>query len=207
MTQQETHWYHYRQNNSGGSFLVDRERGTSVNVYIEAESAYHADHRAETIGLYFGGEGDCDCCGDRWYTASDYQIVTTPPEKGEPLVRDDNDENNWVTKWTDAGEAESYIHPLVGPFYSAHTEYIRVEREFKGYAVRVPRDGSAPSDVFPSDGIAPDSGYSVQRLYQYTVATSDTCHIFWAKNKSDLERVHKNVQGLPADFHLALAVV
>ena len=48
-------FYHYSQNNSGGSFDFDQEEGITHHVVIEAESAYLADRRAESIGLYFGG--------------------------------------------------------------------------------------------------------------------------------------------------------
>ena len=61
-------FYTYSQNNSGGSFVF--RRGISVFVIVEADSAAEANVRAEQIGLYFGGEGDCECCGDRWYPYS-----------------------------------------------------------------------------------------------------------------------------------------
>lgn len=59
-------FYHYSQNNSGGSFDFDRKAGITHHVIIEAASAEHADERAEQIGLYFDGQGDCQCCGNRW---------------------------------------------------------------------------------------------------------------------------------------------
>lgn len=63
-------FYHFRQNNSGGSFTVDHTRGISVNVIVEGETLDEITERAKNIGLYFNGvnEGcDCECCGDRWY--------------------------------------------------------------------------------------------------------------------------------------------
>lgn len=60
-------FFHFSQNNSGGSFDFDRERGITHHVVVEARDADHANQRAEDIGLYFGGAGDCPCCGDRWY--------------------------------------------------------------------------------------------------------------------------------------------
>jgi len=65
----ETKYYHFSQNNSGGSFDIDYDQGISINVIIEATSADEANARAEEIGLYFDGvygERDCPCCGDRW---------------------------------------------------------------------------------------------------------------------------------------------
>ncbi len=63
-------FYHYSQNNSGGSFEFDKKRGITHHVVIEADSPSHANERAESIGLYFNGcenDRDCPCCGDRWY--------------------------------------------------------------------------------------------------------------------------------------------
>lgn len=63
-------FYNYHQNNSGGSFVIDKD--VSVNVIIEADSPEEADQKAKDIGIYFDGcdKGfDCPCCGDRWYPA------------------------------------------------------------------------------------------------------------------------------------------
>jgi len=63
-------FYHYSQNNSGGSFIFNEEDGITHHVVIEAGSVGESHKRAQNIGLYFDGrsEGlDCDCCGDRWY--------------------------------------------------------------------------------------------------------------------------------------------
>ena len=62
-------FFNFSQNNSGGSFIFNKERGITCHVIIEANDANHANERAESIGLYFNGceEGmDCECCGDRW---------------------------------------------------------------------------------------------------------------------------------------------
>jgi hypothetical protein len=63
-------WYEFRQNNSGGSFVMDDD--VSIYVLIQAASNYEANAKAQDIGIYFDGcsDGrDCDCCGDRWYEA------------------------------------------------------------------------------------------------------------------------------------------
>lgn len=62
-------FFHYSQNNSGGSFRLDLERGVTHHVVVEAFDATHANARAEAIGLYFDGRGDCPCCGNRWSEA------------------------------------------------------------------------------------------------------------------------------------------
>ena len=71
----ETKWYRFRQNNSGGSF-----RKPAVTVYVEAIDAAQANARAEDLDIYFGGAGDCSCCGDRWYPVSEgYDAQTEEP--------------------------------------------------------------------------------------------------------------------------------
>ncbi|MFD5198822.1 hypothetical protein ACFWM7_01365 [Streptomyces sp. NPDC058375] len=59
-------FFDFRQNNSGGGFDFDAERGISCHVIVEAANDEEANRRAEAIGLYFDGEGDCSCCGNRW---------------------------------------------------------------------------------------------------------------------------------------------
>lgn len=71
----KTKFYRFYQNNSGGIWDLDSERGIAVNVYIEAETADQANRKAEQIGIYFYGcdsGTDCHCCGDRWYETSSY---------------------------------------------------------------------------------------------------------------------------------------
>lgn len=63
-------FYTFNQNNSGGSFDFDDERGITQYVIIEADNLDEALTIAESIGLYFDGvenDLDCPCCGDRWY--------------------------------------------------------------------------------------------------------------------------------------------
>lgn len=71
--------YHFRQNNSGGSF--DCDLILCQSVIIEAESAEEANAKAIQLGIYFDGVdegGDCECCGDRWYRANDDDVITDP---------------------------------------------------------------------------------------------------------------------------------
>jgi hypothetical protein len=77
-------FFHYSQNNSGGVFDYDADAGISDNVIIEADSAEHANDRAQEIGIYFDGVSDghdCDCCGDRWY-----EIRSGGEGNGEPMI-------------------------------------------------------------------------------------------------------------------------
>lgn len=73
-------FYHYTQNNSGGSFVIDQD--LAHHVIIEAHSVEDANERAESIGLYFDGcetGVDCDCCGDRWYRQTSWDDGTEFP--------------------------------------------------------------------------------------------------------------------------------
>lgn len=101
-------FFEYSQNNSGGNFDYDEERGISHGVIVEADDAKEADFRAERIGLYFDGEGDCPCCGDRWYAADAGD--STPMWYGDPVTK--LDEPNYFggfnIKWIDGFEL--FVH-------------------------------------------------------------------------------------------------
>lgn len=78
-------FYNYSQNNSGGSFICDEEKGIGEYVIIEALSADDANQRAERIGLYFDGWGDCPCCGNRWSSAWEDSGYDIPSIYGTPI--------------------------------------------------------------------------------------------------------------------------
>ena len=72
-------FFHYSQNNSGGSFDIDDS--VAHHVIIQAVSAQHADQIAIDIGIYFDGcenGQDCSCCGDRWYSAQGDEGTEAP---------------------------------------------------------------------------------------------------------------------------------
>lgn len=102
-------FYKFGQNNSGGSFDYDGERGISHIVFIEADSAEEANRRAESIGIYFYGAetgADCDCCGDRWYEADDYDASEEPRYDGETL------DENWTGgryRWMLNDQFEAFV--------------------------------------------------------------------------------------------------
>ena len=67
MENKKTKWFTFRQNNSSGSFIRDKD--LNVFVIIEAYDEVHAFARAIEVGIYFDGVADgkdCECCGDRW---------------------------------------------------------------------------------------------------------------------------------------------
>lgn len=84
-------FFQYTQNNSYGTFDYDEEAGIGPYVIVEADDAVGADWRAERIGLYFDGEGDCPCCGNRWSSAHLAWWAATPGDRvpsiyGEPVA-------------------------------------------------------------------------------------------------------------------------
>lgn len=100
-------FYTYSQNNSGGSFHYDERAGISHYVIIEAENADEANEKAEYIGLYFDGDADCSCCGNRWYAAYDEHDGSVEPEiYGKPA--DLFGTGEWDHKWMKGYEA--FVH-------------------------------------------------------------------------------------------------
>jgi len=95
-------FYEFMQNNSGGSFDIDEEKGITHHVVIEADDKDNAVFKAEQIGLYFDGVGygaDCYCCGDRW-NSEPYCESTKPTYYGEELTVDNFKKQ---TKWMKSG--------------------------------------------------------------------------------------------------------
>ncbi|AKY03373.1 hypothetical protein AVT22_gp63 [Streptomyces phage Caliburn] len=102
-------FFEYSQNNSGGSFDFDPDAGISHIVIIEADTADAANRKAEEIGLYFDGEGDCSCCGDRWYEQwDDADGDPVPSHYGEP-IQDIDFHSGLNYKWIKGGP-EAYVH-------------------------------------------------------------------------------------------------
>lgn len=78
-------YYEFRQNNSGGSFIIDDK--LDVTVWIEAETSSEAEKKALSIGIYFDGiesGRDCPCCGDRWSSP----WYRDPKESVEEIMKD-----------------------------------------------------------------------------------------------------------------------
>jgi len=97
-------FYCYSQNNSGGSFVHDAKAGIGHYVIVEAKSARDADNRAESIGLYFDGSGDCECCGNRWSNQ------WSDEGKPKPMIYDyDVSGGIYEESWMSWG-LPSYIH-------------------------------------------------------------------------------------------------
>jgi hypothetical protein len=103
-------FWNYRQNNSGGSFSFDKDRGISVNVIVEANSPDDADRRAESIGIYFDDDYsiDCECCGTRWHRAYGEGDVL-PSVYNEPVIGGKVRFTEYSYKWMEKNP-EGFIH-------------------------------------------------------------------------------------------------
>lgn len=94
-------FYEFQQNNSGGVFVVNDV--LCHRLFIEANNADEAIHKAEELGCYWNGveEGkDCPCCGDRW---SRYFVEPVPLEKyakeGYEVSVYDNIYRDTIAEW------------------------------------------------------------------------------------------------------------
>lgn len=107
-------WFTYDQNNSGGTFHYDEARGISTKVLIEAHSPSEANRIAEGIGLYFDGDGDCSCCGERWYSKWDWAEGTDEPMIYGKPVASYRPSGPLTSKWMEEGKFEYFVHYLDG---------------------------------------------------------------------------------------------
>ena len=108
-TPREPKYFHFSQNNSGGSFHVDDD--VAHHVIIQAHTAEEANTRALDVGIYFDGcdDGrDCECCGDRWYRVYGY-------EKGDdkPMIYAE-DPAEYDDCFTREGEPVCHVYHLDG---------------------------------------------------------------------------------------------
>lgn len=83
-------YYVFHQNNTGGIF-----ENPAKNVIVKAESIEEANKIAESNGVYFDEnyDIDCECCGTRWNSATDYYAFTTKEEALKSAYDSDFDKN------------------------------------------------------------------------------------------------------------------
>lgn len=118
-------FHEFNQNNSGGDFLFDEDRGISHLVIVEADSVEEANRRAEGIGLYFDGCStgqDCPCCGDRWSEAWAYGDTAetgdpVPSHYGRPLVEYPSPDAKWGPMRWMGDKPDAYVHLKDGRFF------------------------------------------------------------------------------------------
>lgn len=131
-----TKWWHFSQNNSGGSFDFDEDKGITHHVVIEALNKDQASARAQDLGIYFDGvrEGmDCGCCGDRWHEPWDDKGDDSPKVYDQPADKYETAFGQWMKEGY-----EIAVHPLKGPFrwhgvvkISYEEEMRRIKASFK----------------------------------------------------------------------------
>lgn len=102
-------FYTFNQNNSGGRFTYDAIRGITHYVIVEADSKAEAVNYAESIGLYFDGAGDCECCGDRWHEPYD-EGSETPVVYDKPVETYNFQQYKWIEG------PECFVHYKDGSF-------------------------------------------------------------------------------------------
>lgn len=100
-------FYHFNQNNSGGSFDFDESQGITHHVIIEADKAAYANADAESLGMDFSGAYDCPCCGNRWSEVDEYDGKEEPHIYGNPVK--DHIEDRFFSRWMEPGK-EICIH-------------------------------------------------------------------------------------------------
>lgn len=109
-------FYQFRQNNSGGTFRTDPDRGISIYVIVEAIDYADANARANKIGIYFNGVDngvDCSCCGDRWRKQTSFDAGDLTPMIYDRPVGDGKFYSPVSPAWSDDG-IEAYIHYMDG---------------------------------------------------------------------------------------------
>lgn len=67
----ELKWFHFDQNNSGGSFTLNDDVGE--DVFIQAKDKQEATDRFDTLDNDAGCW--CECCGERWSGCGDQEDI------------------------------------------------------------------------------------------------------------------------------------
>jgi hypothetical protein len=100
-------FYHFSQNNSGGSFHFDENKGITHHVIIEADKASYANADAEDMGMDFSGAFDCSCCGNRWHKVDECNGEEFPAIYGSSV--EDCMGDKWFSLWMKPGK-EVCVH-------------------------------------------------------------------------------------------------
>ena len=97
-------FYTYRQNNSGGGFVVNDD--VTLVVIFQADNSADANYRAQGVGIYFDGVDkgiDCGCCGDRWAEAWSDDGDPEPMIYGEPIA-------TWNSWFNQPGQPYAHVY-------------------------------------------------------------------------------------------------
>lgn len=113
-----TQYFCFNQNNSGGRFVSDPEKGIGPYVIIEAFDAIDANLRAQNVGIYFDGDRDCSCCGNRWHE-------TDGKGKEVPSIYDQDVSGGFYpSEFAPLSDGPAYIH-----FMDGTVKEVRIERK------------------------------------------------------------------------------
>lgn len=123
-------WYCFKQNNSGGSFIVDDK--VCNRLFIEAESFDAAVKKAEELGCYWDGVDngiDCPCCGDRWSKENNTPInLNKYRDEGYVVSTYINSYTDGVSEWNNKyGNYEIVEQPkFTGVYFRQYVGKIRI---------------------------------------------------------------------------------
>lgn len=83
-------FFTFSQNNSGGSFDLDKGKGVTHWVIIESDTAAEAnDKMLDLVGDFEGGQGGyCPCCGERWHEVGDNDKSDEPMIYSSPALKE-----------------------------------------------------------------------------------------------------------------------
>lgn len=82
----QTKFYTITQNNSGGYFDHNPEKGIGYGLCVEAIDVKDAESRIRRIINNYPESGSCPCCGNRWSIYIwDEDGTEEPSMYGEPL--------------------------------------------------------------------------------------------------------------------------
>jgi hypothetical protein len=140
-------FYEYNQNNSGGSFDVDKE--VCHRVYIEADNKDDACFIAQSKGIYFDGVSsgrDCGCCGDRWYP-QDEPVDLNHGSYAENEARALADK--YGAKCVKATRKyASYTHDVIYPNIEAYAQYLADEHGWTAPDARIFYKDGTVKEIF-----------------------------------------------------------
>lgn len=108
---------HFTQNNSGGYFLINEEKGIGHHIIVEGLDINDVRRRVEEITEDFSE--NCSCCGERWDTLIWQDELTSSPNIYMKPIQEYLNETNLYIK-----DIYVFVHYIDGTIekYHKHTE-------------------------------------------------------------------------------------
>jgi hypothetical protein len=113
-TPDNTKFFTVGQNNSGGDFDFNEEKGITHSLIVEAKDKGHAEQRFSEIISSYNPSASCPCCGERWpspehlFYDDDLFISEYPSIYGYPVS-----DYQYQMRWMPDGK-EACVHFLDG---------------------------------------------------------------------------------------------